>query len=88
VAAGLIDGTVRTPTVKLPVGSGSREDETPVVVRGAEVAIMAGRVEGEAASARAVVAPPAVTRTAVPIPAAIVLVRVRIRCFIVMPPVR
>jgi hypothetical protein len=57
VAAGLTEATVRTPTTRPPVGSGSSDGATAVVVCGVDVATAGEWLEREVAWRLAVVVP-------------------------------
>jgi hypothetical protein len=85
VAAGLTDGTVRTPTARPPVGSGSSDGATAVVVCGVEVATAGERLEREVAWRLAVVVPHAEIMIVTAMPAAAALANLLV-AFIFMPP--
>ena len=75
---------MRTPTARLPVGSGNSDGAATVVVGGTEVRTVGEAVEREVARRSAVVLPQAESMIATPMPA---IARVR-NVFIFRPPGR
>jgi len=79
VASGLIEGTVRTPTARAPVGSGSSDGARTGFAGVVEVVRVGETVERELAWRSAEVLPHAESMIVMPIPTASALVKV-LRC--------